>query len=118
MIKMNVPDFLQEKLEAHGGMENIEESLPDDEELKEESRVYRALSDPMRLKILHLLSVEPLCVCLIKKVTGMSDSKLSYHLAVLKESGLIIGDRTKNWIIYRITEKGEEMLTQSKNRKL
>ncbi len=112
LVNMNVPDFLQEKLEAHGGIEGIVRSLPDSAELERKSRIYHALSDPTRLKILYLLSVEPLCVCLIKKATEMPDSKLSYHLNVLKESGLIVGERRKNWIIYRLTEDGECVLAQ------
>ncbi len=112
-VKMNVPDFLQEKLEGHGGIEGIEKSLPSTEELEKRSRICHALSDPTRLKILYLLSAEPLCVCLIKKVTEMPDSKLSYHLNVLKESGLVEGERKKNWIIYSLTETGERVLKQS-----
>ena len=112
LINMNVPDFLQEKLEAHGGMEGIEKSLPGAEELEKRSRIYHALSDPTRLKILYLLSAEPLCVCLIKKATEMPDSKLSYHLNVLKEGGLIEGERKKNWIIYGLTETGERVVKQ------
>ncbi len=112
LIKMNAPDFLEERLRAHGGIEGIENSLPTGEELENKSRIYHALSDTTRLKILYILSVEPLCVCLIKKVTGMPDSKLSYHLNVLKQSDLITGERKKNWIIYRLTEMGERMLAQ------
>ncbi len=112
-LDMNVPEFLQERLEAHGGIEGIVRSLPAGAELERKSRIYHALSDPTRLKILYLLSVEPLCVCLIKKVTEMPDSKLSYHLNVLKDSGLIVGERRKNWIIYRLTEDGERILVQA-----
>lgn len=111
-IKMNIPDFLNERLKAHGGINGIEKELPTNKELEKKSMIYHALSDLTRLKILYLLSTEPLCVCLIKKVTGMPDSRLSYHLNIMKESGLILGERKKNWIIYRLTERGEAVLKQ------
>ena len=103
---MEIPEDVRKSVESLGGIEKIMKMLPDDEYLKNRSRVYRALSDPIRLKILHLLSMHPLCVCLIKQAVGISDSKLSYHLSVLKSAELIKGVRRRNWIIYEITEKG------------
>ncbi len=70
------------------------------------SRVYHALSDPLRLTILHLIKNQPLCVCVIKEFIRIADSKLSYHLTILKEAGLIKGEYHGNWIIYSITDKG------------
>jgi ArsR family transcriptional regulator len=40
----------------------------------------------------------------------ISDSKLSYHLSILSESGIIKGTREKNWIIYSATEEGKQMI--------
>lgn len=71
-------------------------------------RIHHALSDPVRIKILHLLSVQPLCVCVIKQCVRMADSKLSYHLNILKDRGLIEGQTRKNWIIYRLTDAGTQ----------
>jgi ArsR family transcriptional regulator len=42
----------------------------------------------------------------IRECIGISGSKLSYHLNILKENGLITADQQGNWIIYRITAKG------------
>lgn len=53
-----------------------------------------------------MLSFQPLCVCVIKEVLGIADSKLSYHLGVLKKAGLITGESEANWIIYSLTEAG------------
>jgi ArsR family transcriptional regulator len=62
--------------------------------------------NPLCLKILAMLAVQPLCVCVIKAVLGIADSKLSYHLSVLKKTGLITGEAQGNWIIYRLTADG------------
>jgi ArsR family transcriptional regulator len=59
------------------------------------------------MEILHLLRVQPLCVCVIKQCVQMADSKLSYHLNILKETGLIEGQTRKNWIIYHLTDTGK-----------
>ncbi len=106
---MEVPDEMKEWVDE-GGMERALSSLPGDDVLMEIGKIHTALSDPLRLKILHLLSHHPLCVCLMKKALDISDSKLSYHLSVLKEVGLITGERKKNWRIYSITEKGMKYL--------
>ena len=102
---MGLPEDMQEWVDE-GGMERALSTLPGDDVLIEIGKIHTALSDPIRLKILHLLAHHPLCVCLIKQATGISDSKLSYHLSVLKNAGLIRGKRRRNWIIYEITEKG------------
>jgi len=46
----------------------------------------------------------------IKAATGIADSRLSYHLQVLKKAGLIEGDQQGNYIIYRITPSGKQIL--------
>ena len=63
---------------------------------------------------LHLLAAQPLCVCVIKQCIRIADSKLSYHLSILKETGFIEGQTRKNWIIYRLTDSGRACVEDSK----
>lgn len=81
-------------------MQAIADSTPSEEDLVKESRIHQALGDPVRLKIMYLLSEQTLCVCALKAMVDMPDSKLSYHLGVLKEAGLIEGKREGSWMIY------------------
>jgi ArsR family transcriptional regulator len=104
---MEIPKPIQRQVEKKGGIEAIA-SLVQDKEIIHQSRVYHALSEPLRLKILNLISIQPLCVCLIKEIVKTSDSKLSYHLNILKESGLIEGKQQGNWIIYYVTKLGRK----------
>lgn len=67
-----------------------------------------ALSDLNRMKILYLLTSQPLCVCVIREIIGISDSRLSYHLSALKKAGLIEGEQQGSWIIYRLSEWGKK----------
>ncbi|RXE56832.1 ArsR family transcriptional regulator [Methanoculleus taiwanensis] len=103
---MTLPAEIEESLCRCGGLARLVEQLPAEDLLNERSATLRALADPIRLKILAMLQVQPLCVCVIKALLGIADSKLSYHLSVLKKAGLIVGDQQGNWIIYRLTEQG------------
>jgi DNA-binding transcriptional ArsR family regulator len=101
-----LPPGIEESLCRCGGIEGLLARLPENETLERASIVFKALADPIRLKILAMLAKQPLCVCVIKAVLGIADSKLSYHLSVLKKAGLIVGDQQGNWIIYRLTNEG------------
>lgn len=105
---MEIPEPIKKQLEKKGGIENIAKQLPEENKINSQSKIFRALSDPLRLKILTLLSIQPLCVCLIKEVVNISDSKLSYHLSILKDSGLIEGKQKGNWIIYHVAVLGRK----------
>jgi ArsR family transcriptional regulator len=80
----------------------------DEARIEEASKIYGALSDPLRLRILSILKVQPLCVCVIREIVKIPDSKLSYHLGILKSAGLVESERDGNWIMYSLTELGAE----------
>ncbi|MCK9319134.1 helix-turn-helix transcriptional regulator [Methanoculleus sp.] len=107
-----LPEEIEGSLAACGGLEGLIANLPGDEVLSRQSTVFRTLADPLRLKILAMLAVQPLCVCVIKAVLEIADSRLSYHLSVLKKAGLIAGEAQGNWIIYRLTADGEAWARQ------
>ena len=111
---VEIPKSVEKDIARKGGLDKIIGSLPSEYELSARSLIHRALSDPARLNILHLLSEQPMCVCLIKQVTSIPDSNLSYHLQKLKEAGLIEGVQEKNWIIYRATEIGCKQIDRCK----
>lgn len=105
---LTIPPVIQEELDRSGGLNGLVSRLPDDQELQNLVEVHHALSDLIRMKILHLLTSQPLCVCVIREIIGISDSKLSYHLNVLKKAGIIVGEQQGSWIIYSLTERGKK----------
>ncbi|MBP2133956.1 ArsR family transcriptional regulator [Methanomicrobium sp. W14] len=105
-----LPEGVEQSLYGCGGIGGLTGRLPPDSETEALAAVYRALADSNRVKILFMLNVQPLCVCVIKTVLGIADSKLSYHLSILKKSGLISGEQKGTWIIYSLTEKGKKWL--------
>lgn len=110
MVYLEPPEHLKKKVDKKGGMKGISRMIPRDDKIGQQSKVYQALSDPTRLKIIALLSKEQLCVCLMKQVIPIPDPKLSYHISILKEAGLIEGKQEGTWIIYRLTPKGRRFM--------
>ena len=73
-------------------------------------RIYECLCDKTRLRILHLLSHSPLCVCHFQQLLGEPQVKISKHLAYLRSRGLVETKQEKNWVIYSLPEKrGREL---------
>jgi len=70
--------------------------------MKEAIRVFKALSDPTRLRILLLLLKRELCVCELMFILKMEQSRVSHQLRILKDADLVEDLRESRWIIYRI----------------
>ena len=65
-------------------------------------RMFRALSDPTRLRILNLLLPGELCVCDIVNTLRMPQPTVSRHLAYLRESDLVEARRDGLWMYYQL----------------
>lgn len=72
--------------------------------MKEVLGIFKALSDETRLRILKLLEGDELCVCDIVAALDTSQPRASFHLAALKEAGLIRDRKEGRWIHYRIDD--------------
>jgi len=62
--------------------------------------VLKILSDETRLKIICLLAQNELCVCELMEALRMSQSRISNHLRVLRDTGIIHSRREGKWIFY------------------
>lgn len=113
---LSIPREIADSLCSCGGLEGLVAYLPPDEVVERMREWYQACADPVRLKILSLLLVQPLCVCVIKAVVKMADSKLSYHLTILKNAGMIAGEQQGQYIIYRITPGAQRFMESELNR--
>ena len=71
-------------------------------ELDRAVSLFHALSDPIRLSILEMLRGGERCVCDLQDDVGAAQSKLSFHLKVLKEAGLVEDRREGRWSYYTI----------------
>lgn len=70
--------------------------------MKDLMNIFKALSEETRLRILKLLENGELCVCDIVAALDMSQPKVSFHLNVLKEAGLVKDRKHGKWTHYRI----------------
>lgn len=68
-------------------------------------QIYECLCDLTRLRILHLLTQTPLCVCHFQEILDEPQVKISKHLAYLRERGLVVAEREQNWMIYSLPTK-------------
>ncbi|OLT48963.1 transcriptional regulator [Saccharomonospora sp. CUA-673] len=69
------------------------------------SRAFKALSDPVRLRLLSLIASHTggeACVCDLTGAFDLTGPTISHHLKVLRETGLIVGERRGTWIYYRV----------------
>ena len=65
--------------------------------------VAKALSDPIRVQMIHLLQQHPdLCTCEFEELLGLAQSKVSYHLKVLLEAGLVNRETYGTWSHYHL----------------
>jgi ArsR family transcriptional regulator len=65
-------------------------------------RLLRALAEPIRLQVVQALRHGERCVCDLTSDLDLAQSKLSFHLKVLKEAGLIRARQEGRWIYYRL----------------
>lgn len=78
--------------------------------MKKTTKLFKALSDETRLRILKMLEARPLCVCEIQHVLKGSQPNVSHHLKTLSEAGLVDSKRDGLWIAYRIAENHQTPL--------
>jgi transcriptional repressor sdpR len=73
---------------------------------------FKALSDPIRLDILNALNNGELSAGDIADKFALPNSKISYHLAILKKADMVTERKYKNFIFYRLNRNGiQEALT-------
>lgn len=66
----------------------------------------KALADQTRLRILSLLSQNPeLCVCELTEALALAQPKISRHLAILRETGLLQDRKLGLWVHYRLHDE-------------
>jgi len=65
---------------------------------------FRALADHTRLRLIHLLEDDEVCVCFFVEVLNTNQPKISRHLAYLRRAGLVTTRRDGKWIHYRLVE--------------
>ena len=79
--------------------------LLDADEAAALAAAFKAVGDPTRLRLLHLIAAHDggeACVCDLTAAFDLAGPTISHHLRVLREAGLVTGDRRGTWIYYRV----------------
>lgn len=72
--------------------------------MKEFTKLFKALSDSNRVRILKLLQQKSLCVCEITDILDISTSTVSSHLSILREAGFISDSKDGKWVNYSLNK--------------
>ena len=84
--------------------------MPQTRSLKNAVALFHALSDETRLSLLDKLRDGERCVCDLTEVMKAGQSRLSFHLKVLKDAGLLVDRREGRWMYYSINPESIDQL--------
>jgi ArsR family transcriptional regulator len=74
------------------------------------SRLFRALSDETRLRIVALLTHGELCVCHIETALSLSQPNASRQLGILRSAGLVDTRKEGSWVYYRLIDQEDKVV--------
>ena len=76
------------------------------------AKLFHALSDETRLRIVRLLSHGERCVCELQQVLDAAQSRLSFHLKTLKDAGLVSDRRDGRWMYYALNRDALDTIAE------
>jgi ArsR family transcriptional regulator len=84
-----------------------------DEQAEATAAVFKALSDPARVRVVNLLarSREPLCVCNLTEPLGLSQATVSFHMKKLMGAGLLEREQRGVWAYYSLRDDARRRLS-------
>ena len=91
-------------LESDNGFSGSLDLLADDDDIERASRSLKAMSHPLRLKILCTLGDKESSVQDIVEQVGTSQSNISQHLAILRDKGILASRKEANRVLYRVSD--------------
>jgi ArsR family transcriptional regulator, arsenate/arsenite/antimonite-responsive transcriptional repressor len=78
--------------------------------LDESTRLLKAFADPVRLRLLNLLSGDAeVCVCHLHEALGLPQPTVSRHLAYLRKHKLVVGRKAGLWVHYQLAKPGSSL---------
>ncbi|MFD7743000.1 metalloregulator ArsR/SmtB family transcription factor [Streptomyces sp. MJM8645] len=85
----------------------------DEDQAVELARVFKALGDPVRLRLLSMIASRAggeVCVCDLTPAFDLSQPTISHHLKLLRQAGLIDCERRGTWVYYRLVPEMTDRL--------
>lgn len=91
-------------------VERVLQGLPGENLLFGAAGIFKMLADPNRLRLLHALSQEEMCVCDLAALVEVSDSAVSHQLRLLRTARLVKFRRVGKMVYYRLGDRHVENL--------
>jgi ArsR family transcriptional regulator, arsenate/arsenite/antimonite-responsive transcriptional repressor len=82
--------------------------ITEDHGIRPLTKLFRALADETRLRIVALLSHGELCVCHIENALELSQPNVSRHLGILRMANIVDARRDGTWVYYKLAEQEHE----------
>ena len=101
--KKNTPICEQEEVHSEKVM-RLREVMPDEETIYDLSDFFKIFGDSTRMSILFALDGEPMCVCDLAALLGMTKSAVSHQLKVLRQSDLVTYKKAGKNVIYSLAD--------------
>jgi len=77
--------------------------------MRDMAKLFKALSEEVRLRVIGLLCTGELCVCDLMAVLDLPQSTISRHLSYLTNAGWLAGERRGIWMYYRLITDGGDL---------
>lgn len=104
MTKSGVLELAPQQAQAVACCPPLTRSALDASQAESAAAIFKALGDPVRLRIFSMIASAPggeLCVCDVLDV-GVSQPTVSHHLRKLREAGLLTSRKEATWVHYRV----------------
>lgn len=88
-----------------GAVDLITDLIEKQEHIETAARALKAISHPLRLKILCVIGDQEACVQEIVDAVGTSQSNISQHLAILRDKGVLLTRKDANRVYYRVGDQ-------------
>lgn len=76
--------------------------------MKKTIEIFKALSDPNRLRIIKMLEARKMCVCEITNILELATSTVSKHLLILRNANLIEEEKSGKWVYHKIANADKD----------
>lgn len=81
--------------------------------MKQLIKIFKALSDTTRIRIIKMLQRKKLCVCELQEILGLAQSSVSRHLKILEDAGLIEHEKCGQWVNYKTSISVDDPYTDA-----
>lgn len=107
------PDICEEHLVHADKVHQVAQSMPSERIFDDLADLFKILSHPTRLKVVHALDQEELCVCDLAALLGMTESAISHQLRLLRNMRLVKHRREGKLVYYALDDQHVRQLFEA-----